>query len=229
MATKLTSSGITYPDGTSQSVRYDKDLDAQGELIQINSYPPGDSHNVTVSGTWTWTKPSGCRYVRAIVVGGGGGSCAHGEAGAAGGMAEKMIDVTGVSSVTVTVGGRGWGGGYYSNCGDGGTSSFGPYVSAGGGYGANRNWGHTGGHGGNAHGGDINVWGGGGSGHDNRGGKGGQSFYGGSKFPGWGNNSWGYTGEDHYMAPGSGGSSCHSNHGRGGYGASGIVVVYSYR
>jgi hypothetical protein len=229
MATKIGNTQITFPDGSVQANRFMQDTDSQGELIQIDTFPPSNSHNLSVSGGYTWTKPSGCRYVRAVVVGGGGGSCAHGESGAAGGMAEKYIDVSGYSTVSVTVGGRGWGGGYYSNCGDGGTSSFGPWISASGGYGANRNWGHSGGHGGQGHGGDINVFGGGGSGHDNRGGKGGMSFYGGSKFPGWSNNSYGYTGEDHYQAPGAGGSSCHSNHSRGGYGASGIVVVYSYR
>jgi hypothetical protein len=144
-------------------------------------------------------------------------------------MAEKFINVESISSVSVTVGGRGSGGGYYGNRPDGGTSSFGSYCSAGGGYGANRNWPHSGGHGGVGHGGDINVWGGGGTGHDNRGGKGGGSYFGGSKFPGWGNNSRGATGEDHYMAPGAGGSSCHSNHGRGGHGACGAVIVYCYK
>jgi hypothetical protein len=229
MATKLTSSGLVYPDTSTQTVRYDKDLDQQGELIQINSYPPGDSHNVATYGTYTWTKPSGCRYVRAIVVGGGGGACGHGESGGAGGMAEKYIDVTGVSSVTVTVGNRGDGRTYHQGCGDGSTSSFGSYVSASGGYGANRNWSHSGGHGGVGHGGNINVYGGGGSGHDNRGGKGGQSYYGGGKFPGWPNHSFAHYNESHNSAPGCGGPGEHTTHSRGAYGAAGIVVVYSYR
>ena len=229
MSIKLGQNNITFPDGKTQSVRYDQTADARGELIQIDTFPPNDFHNTSISGTYTWTKPAGCRLVRVMVVGGGGGGCAHGEAGGAGGYAEKWINVESVSTVSVTVGGRGGGTGYYSAGGDGSTTSFGSYVSASGGYGANRNWSHSGGHGGVGHGGDINLYGGGGGGHDNRGGKGGMSFFGGSKFPGWANNSYGHTGEDHYMAPGSGGTSCHTNHGRGGHGGSGACIIYCYK
>ena len=55
------------------------------------------------------------------------------------------------------------------------------------------------------------------------------SFLGGSKFPGWTNNSHGETGESHYMAPGAGGAGTHSNHGRGSHGATGAVIVYCYK
>ena len=188
MAIKLGQNEITFPDGKTQSVRFDSVSESSGELIRIDSFPSSDLLNNSVSGTYTWTKPAGCRMVKVICVGGGGGGCAHGESGGAGGMAEKWINVENVSSVTVTVGGRGGGTGYYSASGDGGTSSFGSYVSATGGYGANRNAGHSGGHGGVGSGGDINLYGGGGSGHvDGAGsaGSGGGSYFCGSKFPGW--------------------------------------------
>ena len=61
------------------------------------------------------------------------------------------------TTVSVTIGGGGDGRNYHQGCGDGGTSSFGSYVSASGGYGANRNWGHSGGHGGIGSGGAMNY------------------------------------------------------------------------
>jgi len=229
MSFKLGQNSITFPDGKSQSARFDKDIDDHGKLIKINTFPDANLLNVSTSGTYTWTKPDGCKMIRVICVGGGGGGCGHGESGGAGGFAEKWIDVTSVSSVTVTVGSRGSGVGYHNGAGDGGTSSFGSYVSATGGYGANRNWSHSGGHGGTGSGGDINLYGGGGSGHDNRGGKGGQSYFGGSKFAGWPNHSWAHTGESHYAAPGTGGGGEHSTHSRGANGAAGAVIVYCYK
>jgi hypothetical protein len=229
MSIKLRQNNVTFNDGSTQSVRFDKDLDAKGELIRIDSFPSADLLTTSTSGSYTWNRPAGCTMIKVIVVGAGGGASCHGESGGAGGYAEKWIDVTNISSVAVTIGGRGGGVNYGSAGGDGATSSFGSYCSATGGYGGNRNWSHSGGHGGVGHGGDINLYGGGGSGHDNRGGKGGMSFLGGSKFPGWSNNSYSSTGEDHYMGPGSGGSGCHTNHGRGGHGACGAVIVYCYK
>lgn len=229
MTIKLGQTNLTFPDGSTQSGRFDRELDSSGELISIQSFP-SDLLNVSQSGTYTWTKPAGCRKVKAVVVGAGGGASGHGESGGAGGYAEKWIDVTGVTTVTVTVGGRGGGVQYSAAGGDAGTTSFGSYVSATGGRGANRNHGHSGGFGGHGSGGDINLYGGGGGGHDGRGGKGGMSFFGGSKFPGWNNHSYGHTGEDHYQAPGAGGSSMQTTHGsRGGHGACGACIVYNYK
>ena len=218
MAVKLTQSGIKYPDNSVQPTRYDAQ-DDKGKLISVNQW--------TDQGTFTWNKPAGCRKVRVIVVGGGGGASGHGEGGGAGGYAEKWIDVTGVSSVTVTVGRGGTGAGYYSNREDGFTSSFGSYVSASGGYGANRNWGHTGGHGGIGHGGDINLRGGGGTGHENEAGSSGTgSFFGGGSVGahhnGHGNNS------ENHCAPGSGGMGTWTSHGRGEHGKAGAVMVWNF-
>lgn len=218
MAVKLTQSGIVYPDNTVQPTRYDAQ-DDKGKLISVNQWTDG--------GTYTWNKPAGCRKIRVIVVGGGGGASGHCEGGGAGGYAEKWIDVTSVSSVTVTVGRGGSGAGYYSNREDGFTSSFGSYVSASGGYGANRNWGHTGGHGGIGHGGDINLRGGGGSGHENEAGHNGAgSFFGGGSVGahhnGHGNNS------ENHCAPGSGGMGTWTSHGRGEHGKAGAVMVWNF-
>ena len=53
----------------------------------------------------TWNKPSGVRYIKVQVVGGGGGGSGHGESGGSGGYSERVIDVQSVSSVSVTVSG----------------------------------------------------------------------------------------------------------------------------
>jgi len=219
MAIKINNNGINFPDGTIQPTRYDNNDDT-GILINISSY--------TDAGTYTWNRPAGCRKVRVVVVGGGGGGSGHCEGGGAGGYAEKWIDVESVSSVTVTVGRGGTGAGYYSNREDGFTSSFGSYVSASGGYGANRNWGHTGGHGGIGHGGDINLRGGGGTGHENEAaGSGAASYWGGgsigSHHHAHGNNT------ENHCAPGAGGMGTWTSHGRGEHGKAGAVMVWNFK
>ena len=59
----------------------------------------------------TWTKPSGVTKVRVYVTGGGGSgstnTSAHNSGGYGGGTAIKFIDVTSISSATVTIGAGG--------------------------------------------------------------------------------------------------------------------------
>jgi hypothetical protein len=176
--------------------------------------------------TTTWTKPAGVRFVHVQVQGGGGGASGHGESGAAGGYAEKIIDVTGITSVGVTIGGGG-GGTYYSGAGtDGGTSSFGPYVSAGGGYGANRNNQHNGGVSGSGSGGDLNLYQGSGGGHEQRSsGMGGSTFFGGPAPAG--HPQGGHFSHNHqnHSAPGTGGTSGFFSGHRGSDGRPGIIIV----
>ena len=78
MTTRLTATGIEYPDGTVQTQRFDVNDDSGG-LIQIDTW----------TGSGTWTKPTGAKQIRVLVVGGGGGGCGHTESGGAGGFAEK--------------------------------------------------------------------------------------------------------------------------------------------
>ena len=92
----------------------------------------------------TWTKPSGITKVKVFVTGGGGGGSGvggnqyddGGQGGAAGGTAIKIIDVSSISSVTVTIGAAGQASGTQAaDGGQGGTSSFGSHCTATGGEG----------------------------------------------------------------------------------------------
>lgn len=177
----------------------------------------------------TWNRPAGVRFIRVKVQGSGGGASGHGESGAAGGYAERIIDVTGVSSVTVTVDGGGGGTWYAGAGGNAGTTSFGGFCSASAGHGANRQNQHSGGVSGNGSGGDLNIHqGGGGSHHDNFG-PGGSSYWGGaapSGHPQGGNFAHNHQG---HSAPGSGGTGGHYHGHRGSDGRPGIVVIEEYR
>ena len=177
----------------------------------------------------TWSKPSGVRYIKVQIQAGGGGGSGHGESGAAGGYAEEVIDVTGINSVSVSIGGGG-GGTYYSNRGgNGGGSSFGPYVSAGGGHGANRHNQHNGGLSGVGSGGNFNSYCGCGGGHEQRSsGMGGSSHFGGAAPAG--HPQGGHFAHNHqgHSAPGTGGTSGYFSGHRGSDGRPGICVITEY-
>jgi hypothetical protein len=181
----------------------------------------------------TWNRPSGVTKIVVHLVASGGGGSGHGESGGAGGYSTAVINVTSIASISVTINGRG-GGTYYSNQGGrGGSASFGPYLSADGGYGANQQQQHAGGIGGAAGvgGGVSGMWshGGGGDGHDNPNGigKGGDSFFGGSGAPG---HSWQQFNRGHqdHAAWGAGGSSARYQD-LGSDGRQGACVVYEFR
>ena len=216
MAITLNQTSITFNDNSTQST-YISDF---GELNKITTF----------SANGTWTKTSGTTKVLVKVQGGGGGSSSYCEAGGGGGYAEKMLDVTSISSVAITIGGGGGAVGYSGAGGDGGTSSFGAYCSASGGYGCNRNYSHSGGHGGVGSGGDINLYGGTGTGHANSCGNGQLGRGGGTPLgnsatskrdvnPTWGGG-----------APGTGGcgGSTNANYG-GSAGNAGVVIVMEYK
>lgn len=188
----------------------------------------------TSSGTYT-KSGSDVTLIRVICVGAGGGGRGYGESGGAGGYAELLINATSISTVAVTVAGNTSGGGYYGSGNGGGTTSFGGYVSASGGYGANDNQSHSGGHGGVGYGGNINIRGGGGTGHRNchsnshhNGGMGGASFFGGGQSTshyGHGND----TPDVNIQAFGAGGPGNSHNSIAGTGGKAGICIVYEYK
>lgn len=181
------------------------------------------------TGSGTWNKPTGVRFIKVQVQGGGGGGSGHGESGGAGGYSERIIDVQSVSSVSVTIAGE-VNGTYYSGGGDNGnTSSFGSYCSASGGFGANRNNQHSGGLAGVGSGGDLNIYGGGGQSHHNYSSVGGNSFFGGAVaagHPQGGNFSHNH---QSHSAQGSGGSGGYFHNHRGSNGRPGLVVVTHYK
>ena len=181
------------------------------------------------TGSGTWNRPTNVRYIRVQVQGGAGGGSGHGEGGGAGGYAERFLDVTGISSVSVYVGGGG-GGTYYANAGGNGDyASFGPYISAGYGHGANRQNQHSGGVSGAGSGGNLNIHQGGGLSHHARSAQScADTYFGGgavSSHPQGGHFAHNHQG---HAAPGTGGAGAHFHGHRGSDGRPGLVLVTMY-
>lgn len=214
MATQIGSGGLVINSTTLSTAVTDR-----GTPVSIVSF----------TGSGTYTVPSNCTKVLVQLVGGGGGSAGYAESGGAGGFAEGVFSVTPGASISVTVGGGGGGVGYYAAAGDGGTTSFGGYISATGGYGANRNYSHGGGHGGVGSGGQLNLYGGTGTGHMNHGSHSQTANGGGSYFGGPGGQYRSTTPSNFSPAPGSGSSGGRGDDGGSGTGGpSGLVIVYAF-
>ena len=173
----------------------------------------------TTSGTWT--KPAGVKSVRVQLVGSGAGGRNSNIEGGAGGYSEKFIDVTAITSETVTVGPA------PGSSTAGNTSSFGTHCSATGGQNPS---GSGGGIGGTGSGGDINIMGGGGrnaysstSGSN----KGASSYFGGGNAgPGTGPGSPINVANGAY---GGGGGNTANGYSGTPSPKSGIVIVYEYK
>ena len=178
----------------------------------------------------TWNRPSDVKTIEVSVTGAGGGGSGFAESGGAGGTSQRVIDVTNVTSQSVTVGNPG-GGTNYSGCGgSGNTSSFGGYCSASGGYGANCRQQHAGGIGGNGSGGNLNVYGGGGNGHGSYHTYGnhstGMSYMGGGQPSSHVQRNYAHRHQSH-AAWGAGGNGAREGN-RGARGREGVVIVYEY-
>lgn len=192
-----------------------------------------DPHGIASIQVWTgngtWSRPAGVRYIKVQVQGAAGGGSGHGEGGAAGGYAERFLDVTGIPSVAITIGDGGGGTWYAGAGGNGGGTSFGPFVSASGGHGANRQNQHSGGVSGVGSGGNLNVHTGGGFSHHARDAQAvAESFFGGgaaSSYPNGG--QFGHNHEGH-SALGSGGAGAHFHSYRGSSGRPGLIIVTNY-
>ena len=215
---------IIPPDPEGNAGKY---LVSDGSAASFRNIGPVSVQNFFSSGTWN--RPEGINVIIVRVIGGGGGGSGHSESGAAGGYAEEVIDVRGISSVYCTVGNGSTSGTYYSgNGGGGGTSSFGNYVSASGGLGANQTYQHCGGLGGLGSGGNLNIYGGGGTGHMNYMGFGGGGYFGSGTLSCHGNWNQG-TRSNQLKAPrGAGGTSGYQGSYQGANGMSGCVIVMEF-
>ncbi len=182
---------------------------------------PASVQVFTSSGTWN--KPAGVTSVMVELCGAGGaganagpGTDNGGAGGGGGGYARELLDVSGYSSQTVTIGAGG--------TGAGGTTSFGSLLSATGGTaGSGRN----GGSGGVGSGGDLNSTGNGGGSSDAanstcQGTGGGSYFGGGAEAEPNGHNPIAGT------SFGGGGSGASNASDPGGVGFAGVVIVTEY-
>lgn len=209
----------------------------------VSSAPSGGGsllRQTVFTASGTWTKGAGTTKILAQGVGGGGGGGGglYFSSGAgAGGYASKFVNVTSISTVSVTIG-SGGAGGSGANGTNGGTTSFGLHFTCNGGMGGQYDYAYPslkGGLGGSAFGGDVNISGGcGGSGvkgtssyfNYSTGGIGASSFYGG------GGAAAQYDGvaENGYAAGSGGGGTGYNSGGvyTGGTGANGIVIILEF-
>lgn len=190
----------------------------------------------TFTSSGTWTRPTGITKVIVEVQGAGGaggssGAAYNGAGAGGGGYAKKFLDVSSISTSTITVGSGGTGS-TSSNGSSGGDSSWADGTNtitgsggAGGGQGSSGSWG-TGGSGGSATNGDLNISGKNGVPTD---------ATGGSSFLGFGGDS--TTGANNsqkagqlYGGGGQGGlNTADSTSRAGASGANGIVIVLEYK
>ena len=229
---KITVDTVEPATGTSLT------LGASGDTISLGSGAGGLGGIASVqvfTSNGTWTKPTGVTKVMVEVQGGGGGGSRNASvverciAGAAGGYAKKFLDVSSISTSTITVGAAGTGGAAGGDPGTvGGNSSWADGTNTIAGNASATAASATDTKqvvvGGTATGGDINIPGqkGGASGFgwgpaDSMMGKGG----------GYASSSYFVAGENDATGYGAGGGG--SGDYRGGNGSPGIVVVTEYK
>ena len=226
--------GLSYPTADGSA---DQFLKTNGSGVLSFAAAGGGLQSIQVfTSSGTYNKPSGINTIKVICTGGGGGggNCPNsninqqGSGGGAGGTAIEILDAGSISSETVTIGA---GGGGQSS---GSTSSFGSLLSASGGSAGLQAGGFSAPAavgGGSGIGGTYNLRGGAGEGGtefgpgEQRGGTGGDSFFGGG-----GTGVMGNTGQTGSNGGGGGGTSSNqppTTRG-GGSGGTGIIVVEEY-
>ena len=226
-------SGLTIPSGGTLTVASGGTIDASAGTA--TGFAGGLASVQTFTSSGTWTRPAGITKVIMEVQGCGGsgagsGSGGYSTGGGGGGYAKKLLDVSSISSSTITIGTAG-SGGTTGNPGTAGgdcvwadgTNTITGSGGAGGQYHINA---RSGGAGGAATGGDINLPGGDAPCDvDNQyiGQIGGGAFLG---QRGGGEKGGGGPGKDY---GGGGGSGCKQESQTGGDAGAGIVIVWEYK
>ena len=228
--TKLSLGGKTIGENSvlpSASGQTNKAIGSDGESIVYDTY--GATNLQVFQSSGTYTKASGVNQIMVRLVAAGGGGSGHAESGGAGGFSEKIINVSGISTVSVNIGTGGTGTYYSGRSGQGSSTSFGTFLSASGGDGANQSYQHAGGLGGIGAGGDVNMYGGGGSAHGRVNGAGGYSFFGGCAARGHPRGGDYSRNHQRRSAPGSGGANGWFRSYLGPEGMTGMVVVWEFK
>jgi len=220
------------------------------EVIEKGGNPMFPKVMFKTPGTHNWAVPDGVKWVKVLMIGGGGGGSGSGTGGPSGFIEEGIFDVSGLTSVAVTVGA---GGAKFTvspfvQATSGGLSSFGTFLSAKGGNPAGNIGGSGGGSGGSGSAGEKK----GGRGYgpslsaagrigdfegklfDSRYSEGGAygSTGGGGGGGGWGGLAYGNAGDSANGGKGGtgagagGGGAAGNNIADGGDGADGIVVLW---
>ena len=228
--TKLSLGGKTIGENSvlpSASGQTNKAIGSDGESIVYDTY--GATNLQVFQSSGTYTKASGVNQIMVRLVAAGGGGSGHAESGGAGGFSEKIINVSGISTVSVNIGTGGTGTYYSGRSGQGSSTSFGTFLSASGGDGANQSYQHAGGLGGIGAGGDVNMYGGGGAAHGRYNGAGGYSIFGGCAARGHPRGGDYSRNHQDRCAPGSGGANGWFRSYLGPQGKNGMVVVWEFK
>lgn len=118
-------------------------VNSAGQVTAVSSGAGSLASVTTITTAGDWTKPTGAKLIQVTVLGGGGGGgdvTANEAPAGDGGVVSDWIDVNSISTVAVTVGVGGTGATGGVNDGtDGTSSSFGSYLTAGGGSGGLQN------------------------------------------------------------------------------------------
>ena len=237
MSSHLKTNLVSPANGTTTT------LGESGDTIQLGTGATavgfgggsGPSSVQTFETSGTWTKPSGVSTIMVEVQGAGGsgnnsaaGATSALNNGASGGYVKKLIDVSSISTATITIGtGGAASSGSSGNAGGDSVWSDGTNTLTAGGGGGGLNTAYYGGLGGTASGGDLNIPGQNGGAYARR--SGGNSQFGHGGIFGGSSASGSDPDNDGIPPVGYGSGSVAVYDGTADAGASGIVIVTEYK
>ena len=231
----MTRTTIQSTDITDGSI-VNTDVNASAAIVasKLSGVESGLTSEQTFTSSGTWTKPSGITKVIVEVQGAGGSGSNSGAAtttinnGASGGYVKKLVDVSSITSATITVGSGGAASSLTSgNAGGSSIWADGTNTLTAGGGGGGLNTSYYGGVGGTATGGDLNIAGQNGGAYARRSGGNSQFGYGGI----YGGSAASGSDPDNDGIPpvGYGSGSVAVYNGTTDAGAPGIVIVTEYK